>query len=128
MTVCAIYLTDSMVKTREGLCAERVKVTTRQTNLIQFGDKNLDLAAVEQLVDKSQTRAIADALNLLRTWAACPPHTGQPLATLLSTLEEQLDSQVNAVTGTVMCLVQWDFWLPACDGNALHFCGSDATP
>lgn len=74
--------------------AERVRVMTRQTNLIQFGDENLDLAAVEQLVDKSQTRAIADALSLLRAWVARPPHAGQPLAALLSALEEQLDSQV----------------------------------
>jgi len=46
---------------REGL-----KVKTRQTDTIQFGDEELDLSAVEQIFDKSQTRAIGDALQLIR--------------------------------------------------------------
>ncbi len=45
---------------------EGVKVKTRQTDTIQFGDEELDLSAVEQLFDKSQTRAIGDALQLIR--------------------------------------------------------------
>jgi hypothetical protein len=44
-----------------------VKVTTRSRQLISFGDEDIDLSAVEQLVEKSQTRAIADALLLMRS-------------------------------------------------------------
>jgi len=41
-------------------------VKTRQTDTIQFGEEELDLSAVEQLFDKSQTRAVGDALQLIR--------------------------------------------------------------
>ena len=38
----------------------RLKVQARGLNSIQFGTTNIDLAAVEQLVDRSQTSAIGD--------------------------------------------------------------------
>ena len=81
-----------------GACmpAERVKVTTRQTNLIQFGDDNIELAAVEQLTEKSQTRAIADALNVLRARCAAPNQAGKrSLAQLLAALDADMDAQVD---------------------------------
>ncbi|CAK0781040.1 hypothetical protein CVIRNUC_005266 [Coccomyxa viridis] len=76
-----------------GSPAERVKCTARQTDLIQYGDENLDLSAVEQLVEKSQTRAIADALNLLRLWLGQQQHQGKTIAELLQHLEQELDSK-----------------------------------
>ena len=75
--------------------AERVKCTARQTDLIQYGDENVDLSAVEQLVEKSQTRAIADALNLLRLWLNQQQHQGKTIAELLQHLEQELDSKVG---------------------------------
>ena len=76
--------------------AERIKVTTRQTSLIQFGDESVELAAVEQLMDKSQTRAVADALNVLRARCAAPNQAGRRnLAQLLTALEADMDAQVG---------------------------------
>ncbi len=69
-------------------------MTTRQTGLIQFGDVDLDLAAVEQLAEKSQARAVADALNALRARCAQPAHRGQALAQLLAGLDADMDAQV----------------------------------
>lgn len=40
------------------------KVAARRRETIQYGDGEVDLAGVEQLVEHSQTRAIADALQL----------------------------------------------------------------
>ncbi|MHB1417699.1 MAG: ABC-ATPase domain-containing protein [Chloroflexota bacterium] len=40
----------------------RLKVQARGLNSIQFGTTNIDLSAVEQLVDRSQTSAIGDML------------------------------------------------------------------
>ncbi len=45
----------------------RVKVKTRGMSTIQFGTETIDLSSVEQLVDFSQTRAIADALVSVRS-------------------------------------------------------------
>ena len=75
--------------------AERVKCTARQTDLIQYGDENIDLSAVEQLVEKSQTRAIADALNVLRLWLGQQQHQVKTLAELLQHLEQEVDSKVS---------------------------------
>ncbi|EIE22453.1 hypothetical protein COCSUDRAFT_16516, partial [Coccomyxa subellipsoidea C-169] len=73
--------------------SERVKTTTRQTNLIQFGDENLDLSGLEQLIEKSQTRAIAEALCLLRLWISQPQASGSSLAQLLKRMDAEFDSQ-----------------------------------
>jgi len=45
-----------------------VKITTRGLHTIQFGVHNIDLGAVEQLVDVSQTRAIGDAIFYARQY------------------------------------------------------------
>ena len=42
----------------------RVRVTARGLSIIQFGEETIDLSAVEQLVDPSQTSAIGDVLVL----------------------------------------------------------------
>ncbi len=77
-----------------GASAERVKTTTRQTHLIQFGEENLDLSGLEQLVEKSQTRAIAEALCLLRGWIGQPHMSGSSLAQLLKRMDAEIDAKV----------------------------------
>ncbi|CAE7549376.1 unnamed protein product [Symbiodinium microadriaticum] len=42
------------------------KIMVRNKSLVQFGDLELDLSCVEQIVDSSQTRAIADALRYIQ--------------------------------------------------------------
>lgn len=43
-----------------------INIKTRGKNLIQFGSENIDLSQVEQIVDGSQTRAIAEALLYMK--------------------------------------------------------------
>jgi len=43
-----------------------VNIKTKGLRLVQFGEETIDLSAVEQLVDFSQTRALADALFYAR--------------------------------------------------------------
>ena len=45
--------------------ADRVKAHVRQVGLIALGEQQLDVSALAQLVELSQTRAIAEALQLL---------------------------------------------------------------
>ncbi|MFW6070734.1 MAG: ABC-ATPase domain-containing protein [bacterium] len=45
-----------------GKGRRRVRVRTHGRHTIQFGTESIDLSAIEQLVDGSQTRAIAEAL------------------------------------------------------------------
>ncbi|MFO8059452.1 MAG: ABC-ATPase domain-containing protein [Bacillota bacterium] len=44
----------------------RVRVKTRGLSTVQFGEEEIDLGLVEQLVDPSQTRAVADILQYAR--------------------------------------------------------------
>lgn len=76
---------------------ERVKATARQTNLIQYGDEEIDLSAVEQLVEKSQTRAIVDALSLLRSWLGQDHNRGKTLRQLLQQLEDAMNSKARSL-------------------------------
>ncbi len=55
---------DSIDARRKG----RIRVKTRGLFTIQFGTETVDLSGVEQLVDYSQTRAIADALVYIRRY------------------------------------------------------------
>jgi hypothetical protein len=81
-------------------------------------------SAVEQLVEASQTRAIADALLRLRRdlagrgsgWA------GRPLAQVLDGLEAQLDERVRLGGGSKGC----DGWAGnRCFGTGLYRCWVD---
>ncbi len=76
--------------------AERLKVNARQTNLIQYGDEEIDLSAVEQLVEKSQTRAIADAISVLQSWLGQHHNQGKTLRQLLQQLETDMDSKASS--------------------------------
>jgi predicted ABC-class ATPase len=67
----------------------REKVAAKGLRHILFGRRDIDLSAVEQLVDQSQTRAVGDALIYLRE-----NHMRRgsvPLAGLLDALDEALD-------------------------------------
>ncbi len=44
-----------------------VKITASDTFEIRFGEETMDLSALEQLVDRSQTRAIGDGIHLMAT-------------------------------------------------------------
>ena len=43
-----------------------VSIKTRELRLVQFGEETIDLTSIEQLMDFSQTRALADALFYVR--------------------------------------------------------------
>ncbi|CAL5221417.1 g3603 [Coccomyxa viridis] len=81
------------VSIHPGSSRERLKVNARQTNLIQYGDEEIDLSAVEQLVEKSQTRAIADAISVLQSWLGQHHNQGKTLRQLLQQLETDMDSK-----------------------------------
>lgn len=67
-----------------------VKITTKGRDLLLYGTHPIELRAVEQLVDESQTRAVGLALEVLRTrWM----DGSTPIAELLDRLEAFLDEQ-----------------------------------
>lgn len=76
-------------------------------NLIQYGDEEIDLSAVEQLVEKSQTRAIADAVSLLRQWLGQHQNQGKTLKQLLRQLEHDMDTQARSsyLCIMLMCMI-----------------------
>lgn len=61
---------------------------------IKFGLQHLDLNCVEQLLDPSQTRAIASILRLFMRLIKQPGREGRTLAELLEGLQSQIDAQV----------------------------------
>jgi predicted ABC-class ATPase len=63
------------------------KIVTRGINRIQFGDVDLDLIAVEQIVETSQVRAIADAILKARSFM----NGKRTLRELVDLLEEEMD-------------------------------------
>ncbi|CAM9766723.1 unnamed protein product [Scytosiphon promiscuus] len=68
----------------------RGKVVARSKEKIQFGDFDIDLAGVEQLVEISQTRAVADTLDML---ARSGMTKKLPMAELLDFLEAEIDAK-----------------------------------
>jgi len=64
------------------------KVKVQDAHAIRVGEESIDLGAVEQLVDASQTRAIAEALLRLTDDDSA---RGQPLPALLDRIEAALD-------------------------------------
>jgi len=70
---------------------KRLKVKTQGLHTIRIGEETVDLASVEQLVDESQTRAIAQALLSLGD--------GARVAALLDRVEQRLaQSGLDALT------------------------------
>ncbi|CAM9223865.1 unnamed protein product [Pylaiella littoralis] len=68
----------------------RGKVVARAKDKIQYGDVDIDLAGVEQLVETSQTRAVADAVDMLARSAMTRRF---PMAELLDFLEAEMNTK-----------------------------------
>ena len=51
-------------------CGSGAKVTARGAGRLQYGEREIELGLVEQLVEESQVRAIGDSLKLLAATAA----------------------------------------------------------
>ncbi|HFD92829.1 MAG TPA: ATPase [Gammaproteobacteria bacterium] len=77
---------DSFSAARGG---HRIKIDTPTLHRIRLGTTDIDLSAMDQLVDASQTRAIAHALHLLRHFMG----PEEDLNTLLTRLEACFDEQ-----------------------------------
>lgn len=62
----------------------------RSKTLVHFGDIELDLSCVEQLAEKSQTRAISEAITgVLENYM----RGGMPLSNILDQLERDFDEK-----------------------------------
>ena len=71
-----------------------MKVKTRAIDTLQFGNEELDLSAVEQLFDASQSRAVGEALLILMDWIAKPQWRGRSLGDLLVALDKEIEAKV----------------------------------
>lgn len=80
-----------------------MKVKTRALDTLQIGSEELDLSAVEQLFDTSQTRAIGEALLVLMDWIAKPLWRGKSLAELLAALDKEIDTKVQCASACLGC-------------------------
>jgi hypothetical protein len=69
----------------------RDKVTARTREAIDFGDMRVDLTAVQQLVEHSQTRAIAEVLLYASARHMTDP--GVTVRDLLRRIDSDLDEQ-----------------------------------
>ena len=94
-----------------------LKVAARGLHQISYGSEEIALAGVEQLVDRSQTRAVADALRWLHARVAAAGAGGggggaggarPTLARLLDDLEAALDAEVGPsshLTAVCVCML-----------------------
>lgn len=67
------------------------KVAAKGMGTLVFGRRTIDLSAVEQLVDQSQTRAIGDALIYLRE--SCVKRGENTIPAMLGSLDRRLDEK-----------------------------------
>jgi len=81
---------DTINAAREGDRPGHEKVAINGKHMIRFGDLEIGLESVHQLADKSQTRAIGDALILARD-SYMDGRT--PLSEVLDKLERRFDEQ-----------------------------------
>jgi len=65
------------------------KVAARRIDTIQFGDSDVDIGGVEQLVEVSQVRAIVDIMQWLASNRIA--NGTRPLATILDLVEEEIE-------------------------------------
>jgi predicted ABC-class ATPase len=76
----------------------RIKLRVRDTHQLQFGTEDIDLAAVEQLVEPGQLRAIAAAIV----------YAQECHMSMQSTLREVIEAVIAAVAREGMdCLAEW---------------------
>ncbi|KAL6047018.1 ATPase [Balamuthia mandrillaris] len=80
----------------EALKGGQDKVKVASLSTILFGEVELDLSAVEQIVEKSQTRAIADALRNFYYQRNSTPTTSSSPAASWATLKELVEGLARA--------------------------------
>ncbi|KAL6062562.1 Isopentenyldiphosphate delta-isomerase [Balamuthia mandrillaris] len=81
----------------EALKGGQDKVKVASLSTILFGEVELDLSAVEQIVEKSQTRAIADALrNFYYQRSSTPTSSSSSSAASWATLKELVEGLARA--------------------------------
>lgn len=69
---------------------DRFKITARDLSKISYGREDIDLSAVEQLVDPSQTRTITECLRCLERYVDGKRSLKEILAAVIENLEENL--------------------------------------
>ena len=80
-----------------------LQVVARTKAVISYGDEEIDLCAVEQIAEKSQTRAIADSISWLsRMLKQRGPGSSITLSEAVASLEAAFDEQVKACL--LLCL------------------------
>ena len=79
---------------------------------ISFGNETIDLGAVEQLFDRSQTNAVTEALVLLRKWVAQPQWRGKSAATVLAALDAEVERKVSHCSRHVSRMAREAGWHP----------------
>uniref|UniRef100_A0A7S1F5U0 ATPase of the ABC class n=1 Tax=Noctiluca scintillans TaxID=2966 RepID=A0A7S1F5U0_NOCSC len=87
--------TGARIPLREGLAAGG-KVAAKSCRCITYGDTEVELTFVEQLVETSQARAVGDALQLLASSAKFVDET-RPLSEVVSLLEGVLQGESKEV-------------------------------
>lgn len=93
------------------LCCPRlvgIKINTRGLHLVQLGALELQLSALEQLVDKSQTRTIAEALRWLQAKIAAAGRAGGQRLTLQQLMREfeaAVEERVSCVQLLCVCIL-----------------------
>lgn len=80
-----------------------IKVSTRTMDLISYGTVELNLSGVEQLAEKSQTRAIAFALQLIASQLATKRL--RTVSQLLKHIDKEIDKQVSHFQDNYLCLL-----------------------
>ncbi len=97
-----------------------IKVSTRTIDTITYGSVDLDLSGVEQLAEKSQTRAIAFALQTISKQLS--PHNSQSVSDIVYALDANIDKQVRS-HNTVWAIETCQCPTPA---QTMHLQGLDA--
>lgn len=75
----------------------RMKIKIHDKHTIFFGNEQIDLGCVEQLVDKSQTRAIGQALLLAMRVIREPEWRGRCLTDILAAIDGKIDGRVGGI-------------------------------
>lgn len=80
------------------------KISVRNTKSVSFGDETLDLSCVEQLIEISQTRAISDALQHIKSQVENGRFKSKAVVDIAIHLETEIDSKVGSIL--VLLVVQ----------------------
>ncbi|CAD7701197.1 unnamed protein product [Ostreobium quekettii] len=88
------------------------KTSVRGRGLVHFGEESLDLSAVEQLVEVSQTRAIAEAVHYVQSGATQHgPFNRRSLSYILDHIEQDIDRQAHGAADMMGVAGRLSVWL-----------------